>query len=179
MVDLDSYQKAYVFSVINSKQVSVPSSLIYDLFALSKNRSPFKTCHEITRALNRSENSPFYNRLKMLGKKKEDQNLATISQGSFVKYLLELISRDPEQDTLDIKNERNLEKDVRCSLRDLFINERDDVILKIIINLFTAVKGIRRRMDYSSKSIISKPIGVGAILKFANFKSYSEGFKVK
>ena len=59
MVDLDSYQKAYVFSVINSKQVSVPSSLIYDLFALSKNRSPFKTCHEITRALNRSENSPF------------------------------------------------------------------------------------------------------------------------
>ena len=178
MVDLDSYQKAYVFSVINSKQVSVPSSLIYDLFALSKNRSPFKTCHEITRALNRSENSPFYNRLKMLGKKKEDQNLATISQGSFVKYLLELISRDPEQDTLDIKNERNLEKDVRCSLRDLFINERDDVILKIIINLFTAVKEVfAEEWITPSKSIISKPIGVGAILKFANFKVIPKGLK--
>lgn len=178
MIDLDAYQKAYVFSVINSKQTSVPSSLIYDLFALSKNRSPFKTCHEITRALNRSELSPFYNRLKMLGKKEDGQELATISQGSFVKYLLELISRDPEQDTRDIKNDIELDDDSRCSLRYLFIKEKDDLILKIIMNLFNAVKDIFSiEWEQPQNSILSKPIGVGAILKLANLELIPIGLK--
>jgi len=178
MVDLDAYQKAYVFSVINSKQTSVPTSLIYDLFALSKNRSPFKTCHEITRGLNRSEFSPFYNRLKMLGKKEAGQELATISQGSFVKYLLELISKDPEQDTRDIKNNIELYEDHRCSLRSLFIQEKDDIILKIIMNLFNAVKSIfSNEWEQPQNSILSKPIGVGAILKLANLELIPKGLE--
>ena len=169
MLDLDAYQKAYVFSIINSKQTSVPSSLIYDLFALSDNRSPFKTCHEITRGLNRAENSPFYNRLKMLGKKEDGQNLATISQGTFVKYLLELISRDPEQDTRDIKRNIDLDHDNKCSLRFLFIREKDDVIMKIILNIFSAVQSaFSKEWEDPKSSILSKPIGIGAILKLAN-----------
>jgi len=176
MIDLDPYQKAYVFSIINSKQVSVASSLIYDLFALSKNRSPFKTCHEITRALNRSKESAFYDRLKMLGKKEEGQKMATISQGTFVKYLLELISKDPEQDTRDIKNNIELDRDNRCSLRSFFIEDKDDVILKIIMNLFNAVKKVfLEEWENPEKSILSKPIGVGAILKLANSEIIPEG----
>lgn len=178
MIDLDAYQKAYVFSIINSKQTSVSSSLIYDLFALSKDRSPFKTCHEITRALNRTEDSAFHNRLKMLGKKEEGQNLATISQGSFVKYLLELISKDPEQDTRDIKNDVKLENDESCSLRFLFIRNSDEIILKIIMNLFNAIKEVfKNEWITPDKSILSKPIGIGAVLKLANRKLIPEGFE--
>lgn len=177
MLDLDSYQKAYVFSIINSKQTSVSSSLIYDLFALSKERSPFKTCHEITRALNRNEDSAFQNRLKMLGKKEDGQDLATISQGSFVKYLLELISRDPEQDTRDIKNGIELQQDDRCSLRFLFIRNSDEIILKIIMNLFSALKEVfMNEWIEPDQSILSKPIGVGAVLKLANRELIPKGF---
>ena len=87
MFDLTEEEKAYVFSIINSKQTKVSSSLIYDLFSLSQHRSPTKTAHEIARALNRNTESPFYKRLKMLGKKIEGEDKATLSQGTFVKYL--------------------------------------------------------------------------------------------
>ena len=69
MFDLTEEEKAYVFSTINSTQTKVDKSLIYDLFDLSQSRSPYKTCHEIARILNSDQDSPFYGRLKMLGKK--------------------------------------------------------------------------------------------------------------
>ena len=69
MFDLTKEEKAYVFSTINSNQVTVPKSLIYDLYDISEKRSPFKTCHEIARALNSNEDSPFHNKLKMLDRK--------------------------------------------------------------------------------------------------------------
>lgn len=69
MFNLTMEEKAYVFSIINSTQTKVSMSLIYDLFDLSKTRSFQKTAHEIARSLNKMNNSPFFNRLKMLGKK--------------------------------------------------------------------------------------------------------------
>lgn len=168
MFGLEDYQKAYIFSTINSKQAKVDMSLIYDLFALSKNRSPFKTCHEIVRALNRDKNSPFYNRLKMLGKKEDNQSFATISQGTFVKYLLELISSDPEQDTRDIKNNIEILDNPNYPLRKYFIYDQDEIILKIVMNIFLAVKDVfNEEWEDPSKSILSKSIGVGAILKLS------------
>ncbi len=97
MFGLTEEEKAYVFSIINSTQTRVSMSLIYDLFDVAKKRSPQKTCHEIARLLNSDETSPFYRRLKMLGTKEDD--LASLSQGSFIKYLLPLISSKPEEDT--------------------------------------------------------------------------------
>ena len=82
MLDLTEEEKAYVFSTINSNQAKVNKSLIYDLFDLSTKRSPFKTSHYIARMMNKEYNSPFYHRLKMLGKKQVDG--ATLSQGTFV-----------------------------------------------------------------------------------------------
>ena len=93
MFDLTQEQQAYVFSIINSKQTKVTKSLIYDLFDLAENRSPQKTAHVIARVLNKDPESPFYNRLKMLGKKEEGQVNATLSQGTFVSQLLRLISK--------------------------------------------------------------------------------------
>ena len=76
---LTEEEKAYVFSIINSKQTKVSMSLIYDLFALSRHRSPQKTAHEIARALNKSKESPFFNRLKMIGNKEERDSMITSS----------------------------------------------------------------------------------------------------
>lgn len=66
MFDLLEEDKAYVFSIINSKQTQVTKSLIYDLFSLSENRSPQKLPHELARLLNSDEESPFIGDLRCL-----------------------------------------------------------------------------------------------------------------
>lgn len=162
MFDLTEEEKAYVFSTINSNQTKVDKSLIYDLFELSTSRGPYKTCHEIARSLNMSSNSPFYGKLKMLGKKSQDSEM--LSQGTFVTYLVGLISNKPKQDMIDIKNRVALDDDSRFPLRKYFIFERDEIILKLIIDFFTAVQIVFKKEWESKKYILLKTTGYGAML---------------
>jgi DGQHR domain-containing protein len=177
MFNLYPEEKAYVFSIINSKQTRVNMSLIYDLFALSSTRSPYRTCHETARALNKEKESPFYNRLKMLGKKVEGQELASLSQGTFIKYMLELISRKPDDDTRRLKKGEELEQDSKPVLRDYFIKDQDSVLYKIMLNLYSGVKdAFPTEWDNPNEFIISKSIGFGAVIK-AFPEIYREGVK--
>ncbi len=173
MFDLTEEEKAYVFSIINSKQTKVPMSLIYDLFELSEKRSPQKICHEIARLLNTDNQSPFYARLKMLGPK--ESNYASLSQGSFIRYLLPLITKNAMKDLLDIKANRELERDPSLPLRDYFIDKNDEVIYKIILNLFSGVRDVfLNEWNDSERFILSKTMGYGAILS-AFPQIYQEG----
>ncbi len=140
MFDLNTEEKAYIFATINSNQTKVNPSLIYDLFEVSSARSPKKTAHEIARAFNSDSNSPFFNRLKMLGKKEESQEAATLSQGTFCKSMVQLISSNPEKDALDLKNQIPLKDDSKLPLRRFFIEDKDDVIVRILYNCFSALK---------------------------------------
>lgn len=166
LFDLTEEEKAYIFSTINSKQTKVSMSLIYDLFSISQNRSPQKTCHEVARLLNTDKSSPFHNRLKMLGKKESDSS--SLSQGSFIRYLLPLISRKPDIDLLMLKDNPNakLTDDLNCPLRYYFINEQDDMIYKIISNVFKAVRNtFPDEWENHNKYILSKTTGYGAIMR--------------
>lgn len=178
MFNMTIEEKAYIFSTINSTQTKVSMSLIYDLFDLSTKRSPQKTAHEIARSMNKMESSPFHNRLKMLGKKEKDQYFATLSQGTFVKQLLTLISKDPDEDGSRIKRGMAL-NNYKLPFRHYFIEERDDVILKIMINCFTALKEefIEEWKDPSS-NILWKTTGYGAVIKAFPYL-YEEGVKNK
>lgn len=142
MFDLTTEEKAYVFSTINSNQTKVDPSLIYDLFDVSTYRSPQKTAHQIARTMNYNTESPFYNRLKMLGKKTKDQDLATLSQGTFAKSIIKLISRNVEDDARKLKNGQALLADEKLPLRSYFIDNKDDVLGKIILNCFVALKSV-------------------------------------
>ena len=174
MFNIEPYQKAYVFSIINSKQTRVNMSLIYDLFALSKTRSPYKTCHEIVRALNKESKSPFNRRLKMLGIKEQGQERASLSQGTFIKYFLELLTKNPDKDSRDIKREISLEDNDNLPLRRYFISDNDAVIHKIMLNLFSAVEKVfNTEWNDPNEYILSKPIGFGSIIKI-----FPEIFKV-
>ena len=136
MFGLTVEEQAFVFSSINSKQTKVSSSLIYDLFELSQSRSPQRTAHDIARTLNQMEGSAFYRRLKMLGKKEEDQDKATLSQGTFVSYLLKQISANPNDDAVRIKQKMELLPNDSLAFRSFFIKEEDHVILKVLDNCF-------------------------------------------
>lgn len=137
MLDLDVAEKAYVFSIINSKQTPVSKSLIYDLFGLSKERSPYSVCHEVARAMNTDPSGPFFKGLKMLGRKQAPTEMLT--QGSFVKYLLRLITSRPDDDAIALKTNDVLKERDR-PFNAFFRNGKDELILKAMTNYFQAVK---------------------------------------
>lgn len=175
MLDLDQGDKAYVFSIINSKQRSVSSSLIMDLFGLQEQRSPYKTCHEIAQAFydwvdDQNEGAapkkgPFYNGLKMLGKKVADGEM--LSQGSFGKYVLRLISKKPDEDARRLReNKIPLDDDSKCVLRYLFIQEKDFAIARILHEYFSAIRNeFHEEWDVQpEKYLLRKTVGFSALI---------------
>jgi DGQHR domain-containing protein len=140
MLGLEPYEKAYVFSTINSKQTPVPRSLIYDLFSLSETRSPYKTSHEIARTLNSLETSPFFRGLKMLGKRALPTEYLT--QGSFVTQLVKRISKAPQKDEISVKKGEVPADNEELPFRYYWIHDRDEVIVKILLNYFGAIRDV-------------------------------------
>ncbi|MEW5804995.1 MAG: DGQHR domain-containing protein [bacterium] len=158
-------QKALIFATINGKQTKVPASIIYDLFAITKSRSPYKTAHEIARAMNNDPNSPWYRRLKMLGKKTPG-SLETLSQGTFVHFLLPHISTAPDKDMDLIK--QNLEPPIyeKCIFNEYFRKDQDSVILKVLLNVFQAARRTwMKEWDHPELFILSKTTGFSAIMR--------------
>src|SRR5690606_32985840 len=115
---------AEVFRTINSKQRPVDPSLIIDLFGLSRQRSPRRTCHSLAIGFNEEDGSPLKDGLKMLGRRVKNSEF--LSQGSFAKYILPLISKDPDDDELRLMQNEPLIPDQRAPLREFFINGGDD-----------------------------------------------------
>lgn len=165
LLDATEEEKALIFAIINGKQTKVPASLIYDLFGVSEKRSPQKTAHEIARSLNSDLESPFYRRLKMLGKKSPG-TIESLSQGTFVKALLPLISSDPIRDMDLIKRDEKPPIQNDCVFNEYWRNDQDHIILKILGNIFTAIKETWAD-DWNSpeKSILSKAIGFSGIMR--------------
>lgn len=169
MFDLTLEEEAYVFSVINSKQTTVTPSLIFDLFGLSSVRSPQRTAHEIARTLNMREDSPFYMRLRMLGKKNENQENATLSQGTFVMSILSLICVKSEIRQRPMLEGFDLEPINSMPFRRFYIQKRDDIILRVILNCFTALKEVfPNYWKMPDKNILWKSTGFGGVVKSLN-----------
>lgn len=165
MFDLTVAEQAYVFSTINSNQCKVDPSLIYDLFDVSSYRSPYKTVHEIARVMNASKSSPFYNRLKMLGKKTMGQDKATLSQGTFSKSIMMLISKRPDEDARNIKLGRPLNEEEKLPLRSFFIQKRDDLLVRVFSNCFNALKDVfYSEWENPKDNILWKTTGFRAVI---------------
>ncbi|MCQ2159472.1 MAG: DGQHR domain-containing protein [Bacteroidales bacterium] len=165
VVNPTNEQKAYIFSIINSKQEKVNASHIYELFGVIEQRSPYKTAHNVARVMNYSKQSPFYHRLKMLGKIDQGQLDATLSQGSFAKRLVSLISKNPDDDQRNIKRDKPLTDDPKCPFRKYFIDDRDDVIIAIMSNCFNALsKVFSEEWSDPKQFILWKSTGYNAII---------------
>lgn len=164
MFSLREEQKGYVFSTINGNQAKVDRSLIYDLFDLNETPSPYKTCHHIARIMNSDLNSPFYRRLKML-EKREDR-LETISQSTFVTNLCDyLISKSSQEDEINIKRNIPLKDNSRLPLRKYFIQGKDEVILRILMNYFGAVSTVfHEEWSNPDKYILTKSVGFEGLI---------------
>ena len=167
MFDLTEEQKAYIFSTINGTQERVNPSVIYELFKLSKNRSPLKTCHEIARALNSDMKSPFFRRLKML--EKREYKSETISQNTFVKSLCKMITLNPNEAAIDLKKGKDFQANDNLAFSYYFKEQQDAVILKILLNYFNAVNTVfHDEWNNHHEYILSKTIGFSALMEALN-----------
>ena len=164
MLDATTEQEALLFATINGKQTKVPASLIYELFGVTKNRSPQKTAHEIARAMNSLDSSPWYKRLKMLGRKTPD-SLESLSQGTFVKFLLPNISSKPDKDLDAIKRGLDAPPRPECIFNEYFLKNDDATILKIMLNVFGAAKDTwPNEWEHPVEYVISKTLGYTGIM---------------
>ena len=141
----DIADQAYIFTTVNLEQTKVSKSIAYDLFELATTRSPQKTCHNIAVALDRDEGGPFFQRIKRLGFATPERKFETLTQATFVEGLLPFVSDEPKKDRDRLLRGEKLQK-VRDGearklvFRNLFIEERDTFIAKIIHNYFDAVR---------------------------------------
>ncbi|HEV2263553.1 MAG TPA: DGQHR domain-containing protein [Stellaceae bacterium] len=141
----DISDQAGIFATVNKTQTKVNRSLVYDLFALSKTRSPERTCHEITVALDSKEGSPFYQRIKRLGVATEGRFGETLSQANVVDMIIGYISKNPSADRDELRRGRKIppaDADIlqRLIFRNMFLAEKDLDIAKVIWNFFAAVQ---------------------------------------
>lgn len=168
----DISDQAYVFATVNLEQTKVNKSIAYDLFELARTRSPIKTCHNIAVALDLTEGSPFYHRIKRLGVATEGRQSETLTQSTFVNSLIDYISDDPKQDRDDLIRGERLKhvqgRDAqRLCFRNLFIDDQDVKVGKIIEQYFVAVhERWAEAWDYTGPGImLNRTNGFRALMK--------------
>ena len=96
-VGADIATQANIFATVNLAQTKVNRSLAYDLLDYERVRSPKKSAHHIAVALDQIEGSPFYRRIKRLGRATEGREGETITQAVVVEMLLRLMSKEPDE----------------------------------------------------------------------------------
>ncbi|WP_311196946.1 DGQHR domain-containing protein [Rugamonas apoptosis] len=171
-VDMDVESQAYIFSTVNLAQTKVNKSLVYDLFELSKARSPQKTCHQIAVALNAYEESPFYSKIKRLGTATQGKFKETLTQATFVEALIGYLTEDKVADR-DLYRRRGTpkfdeSKANKLIFRSFFIKNKDLEITDILANYFGAVaeRWPTAWVNGGDGLILNKTNGFRALMRF-------------
>lgn len=170
-IGMELEDQAIVFATINKTQTKVNKSLVADLFEFATHRSPHKTAHNIIRALNQKEGSPFKDKIKILGTA-QDKSKESITQATFAEALMKLYSKDLMTDRDIFKRGKTPSKyegkELQARpLRNLFIDGQDATIAKIIWEFFSAVE--ERWPDawreVAPNMILNKSTGFIALMK--------------
>ena len=175
LLDLPIEDQAYMFSTINFKQRPVDRSLVYDLYEEATIYSPYKDAHNVAKLLNRERDSPFFERVKLLGvdPRFEDEILykAPLTQNAVVREILKLISKNPDVDRENARLGKAIEvsdsdRDNGLIFREFYARVEDWAIYAILRNYFSAFKRhFPELWDLQGDSLIPKTVGYGALMR--------------
>jgi DGQHR domain-containing protein len=171
-IDQTVEQQAEIFSTINGKQTRVTPSLVYELFGITNRKSPYKTAHNLVKVLNEDDSSPLRKWFKRLGKSNEFYE-GFITQSTANQNFFKLISGNAKQADHDMRmlaRGEDLKKETRYSrnkpvLREFFIKDDEESILKILFNFFNAVAETQTKEWSDQDSIFKRTIGFTALIK--------------
>ncbi|MEJ0106142.1 MAG: DGQHR domain-containing protein [Bacteroidota bacterium] len=151
------------FYTINYEQKPVNKSLLYQLTGeFTKEINELSFMHNVVKLLNELENSPFQGRIKMLGTTPKNispdaKAKLSISQSFLIDSTIRFISA---------KAKGSLYPPI---LLKYFKNPDEHIhIVRLIARYFNAVKEIKSDWEIPKESLISKGMGVGALLKTLN-----------
>lgn len=148
-VDADIEDQARIFATVNLAQTKVNKSLVYDLFGFSTSKSPELYAHDACIALDGTEDSPLFERIKRLGTATPGRwNEEPLSQATVVEGILSHIVRDKIQLIQDRDTGRrgkkfaavSQEEAKRLVLRKFFVEGNATDIADVLWNYFAAVQ---------------------------------------
>jgi len=144
-VNADLADQANIFATVNLAQTKVNRSLVYDLYDYANTRSPQKTAHDVVVALDRFPKGAFFGRIKRLGVATEGRVKEPLTQAAIVASLLDLTTSNAMADRdLLRRGKKPKLADVaelkKRPFRNLFIEEKDTDIARIVSNYFGAVR---------------------------------------
>lgn len=149
LIDADIEDQARVFATVNLAQTKVSKSLVYDLFSYSTTNSPERIAHSVCLSLDRTEGSPFFERIKRLGTATPGRfSQEPLSQATVVEGLLSYMVANKTQliEDRDLARRGRTLKPISDEqarslvLRRFFLEERDVDLAELIWNYFEAVK---------------------------------------
>ena len=141
-IDPTPEYQAMIFSTINRTQTKVSEDLVFSLFGLSKNDSPQKTALEVVLALNASDKSALFDRIKLTGAKYKYS--PPLSQSTAVKSILYQISPNLKKAEIEKTKPRSyvLSDTMGLVFRKYYGNNEDANIVRIINLYFKAVREV-------------------------------------
>lgn len=184
-VDADISDQANIFSTVNLAQTKVNRSLAYDLFDLSKTRSPQKVCHNIVVTLDMQPTSPFYKKIKRLGVTTPGRTNETLTQATVINGIIPYVSINPMVDRdlylRKLKPQKIPEQLLaKAPFQHMFVDERDFEITDIIWNFFAAVSARwpNAWRDAGQGYILNRTIGYQALIRFLRtlYNSFEEPY---
>ena len=169
--DADQATAAEIFVAINANQRQVDSSTISQLFGIIySERSDIYTVESFTarvvKLLNENDVSPFYRKIKMLGKKESYDQF--ISQGTVAKKIFQFITSNSTKDNLVIEKEsaNSLQDNKNKVFRNSFIRNQPAEVAKDIINFFGAFEIVYQKIWNGEGLLIKKAVGYSAMMYF-------------
>ncbi len=152
------------FYTINYEQKSVNKSLLYHLTGeFSSGLDELTYLHNVVKVFNELETSPLFNRVKMLGKNppgisQEEKDRLTVSQAFLIDYLLKTISKGA----------------INSVYQPIFLyyfkkEQYQFDIVEFLMKYFEAVKRIVPEWENPNNYMLSKGMGIGALLKSLHF----------
>jgi DGQHR domain-containing protein len=192
-IGLSTEEQARVFTTINSEQTKVNPSIQIFQEMHDKVYTPRKMAATITTMFAKDLESPWVNKIKLLGVRDELSSEGIISLSAFVKPIIENIYDDRKYHYLRTKILRdgygsinNLEVS-RGSLPlfwKLYIQKDETVMYKILFNYFKAISTVLKKDWKSMDSLLTKTTGYNAMMllfrdvfeKAENKKDFSREF---
>ena len=173
-VDKTLEYQAMIFSTINRTQQRVSQSLVYSLFGLSTDDSPYKTALEVVLALNGHKKSPFYKRIKLYGGNYDKTDCPPLSQATMVKSIVALISttwRESENDKYRNRKElRTWKSSKSLPFRLFYAYNEDSKIADCMFYFFSSIrKYFSEQWSYDGQAkptnILQSTVGYEALMK--------------
>lgn len=152
LIGLTPAQQAELFATINGKQKPVSKSVLYDLSSMTQDEYTEQVmAHLITTWFNVNENSPLYNKIKMLG-----YGEGTISQAAMIEAIQPLFSQKKSKTEFDSP-----------VLRELYVNKDRKKIVQLIFDYLKCFISYFEKNDYNDPKheIYLKSTGVCGLLK--------------